>query len=135
MAAFSRLFFYIHQLSCSSFSHTFIQVPHCGRLICLPQQLQQLFGRVLSSACYTEGPLALVVGLSSWARRVWERTLTTPALSLLRFPVKAASWTCFMFSWTSALAFCSRSAWPWMLRRGGIKDGGRRERGMKEDKK
>lgn len=67
----------------------------------------------LSFARFADGPLAIVLGLSSWPRRVWDRTLLTPRLSLVRFPVKAASWTCFMFSWTSALAHFSRSAWPW----------------------
>lgn len=50
---------------------------------------------------------------SSWPLRVREWTLLTPMPSLVRFPVRAASWICFMFSWTSALVCCSRSAWPW----------------------
>lgn len=49
----------------------------------------------------------------SWPLRVRECTLLTPMPSLVRFPVRAASWICFMFSWTSALVCCSRSAWPW----------------------
>lgn len=49
----------------------------------------------------------------SWPLRVREWTLLTPTPSLVRFPVRAASWICFMFSWTSALVCCSRSAWPW----------------------
>lgn len=106
------------------YTHNIMKVSHCGRLMGWNKLMMWggfvtaasvvIWLHLLSFTCYAEGPLALVMGLSS-PRRVWERTLLTPWLFLVRFPARAASWTCFIFSWTSALACCSRSVWPWML--------------------
>lgn len=77
------------------------------------QQLGALFFFFLST-CYADCPLVLIASFSLWPLRVWELARLNPALSLVRFPARAASRTCFMFSRTSALACFSRSAWPWV---------------------